>query len=81
MRAVVHEQEARLPAGVRTSVGWTAVKVFWTVMSMNYACLSFHVRSRSSLQPASVALRAFAACARAPLPCAGRCAVLYWCVA
>ena len=34
-----------MPKTLHNTGVWRGVKVFWTVMSMNYACLSFHVRS------------------------------------
>jgi hypothetical protein len=43
--AVMHEQEARLPPWMATSFVWKTAKVLWAVMSMNYACLAFYVRS------------------------------------
>lgn len=44
LRAVIHEQEGRLPARGLQAKAWQAAKIFWTVMSMNYAVFAFYVR-------------------------------------
>ena len=53
--AVIYEQEARVPARGVVARAWQGGKVFWTVMSMNYAVFAFYVRLSVHLQEACCA--------------------------